>query len=220
MPPAPLNSIIGYFYSSSSSQHTSSQAPLISIDQRIRSISANTLHFIYLKHWKFQPVTARIRMLLLTSLTFISVYIISPTVSYYLQSKEERRRMFTSKRKDKFTTGLINTRNDCFANSSVQAFASLPGLNLYLNDILQRHQDVQRLGLEEIPKLPLHMALAVIVDQLQEQITTTKAMSVWPFLQVIESIFNSKISTNQNDAHELIQLILETLENENIKLRS
>lgn len=127
--------------------------------------------------------------------------------------------MFTSKRKDKFTTGLINTRNDCFANSSVQAFASLPGLNLYLNDILQRHQDVQRLGLEEIPKLPLHMALAVIVDQLQEQITTTKAMSVWPFLQVIESIFNSKISTNQNDAHELIQLILETLENENIKLK-
>ncbi|ODQ62682.1 hypothetical protein WICANDRAFT_25924 [Wickerhamomyces anomalus NRRL Y-366-8] len=128
--------------------------------------------------------------------------------------------MFTSKRQDKFTTGLINTRNDCFANSSIQAFAAMPGLDVYLNDILKQHKLLDKLPTNsEAPKLPLHEALATIVQELQVTITTQHYVSVWPFLQVIEKIFNSKISTNQNDAHELVQLILETLDNENTKLK-
>lgn len=173
-----------------------------------------------LKYWKYQSFDSKIRMLLIASLSIVTVYVISPTITYYFKSKQERQRMFNSKRKDKFTTGFINTRNDCFANSSIQAFASLPQLNSYLNQIMQQHHDLTLMDIKELPSLPLHFALATVLDQLQEQVSTTKNISVWPFLKVIENIFNSKISTSQNDAHELVSLILETLENEVINLRS
>ena len=41
-----------------------------------------------------------------------------------------------SKRPDKYTTGFINLRNDCFANSSLQAYSSLPSLTEYLNKFI------------------------------------------------------------------------------------
>lgn len=131
--------------------------------------------------------------------------------------------MFSSKRVDKYTTGLINTRNDCFANSSLQAFAALPGLATYLNGVHRQHQLVTSLPLpqteDQIPALPLHDALADIVKQLQEPIQAARYLSVWPFLQVIEKIYNSRISANQNDAQELVQLILETLGSERKKFK-
>lgn len=162
-------------------------------------------------------------MLITTSLSILSLYIIYPTITSFFQTQEQRDKMFSSKRQDKYTTGLINTRNDCFANSSIQAFAAMPGLDVYLNDILKQHKLLSKLPIStesgELPKLPLHEALATIVHELQETITTEHYVSVWPFLQVIEKIFNSKISANQNDAHELVQLILETLDNENSKFK-
>lgn len=180
------------------------------------------LDYLYLKHWKLASQEHRIRMLLATTLTFLSVYIAAPSIKYYFLSEEEKQKMFSSKRQDKHTTGLINTRNDCFANSSVQAFAALPGLNTYLNEMIKQHQLMDSLPLpkdDPAPGIPLHLALADIVATLQEPITSSKEVSVWPFLQVIEKIFSSKISTNQNDAHELVQLILETLDNETTKLK-
>ncbi|ODV76269.1 putative ubiquitin-specific protease UBP16 [Cyberlindnera jadinii NRRL Y-1542] len=134
--------------------------------------------------------------------------------------------MFSSKRADKYTTGLINTRNDCFANSSIQAFASLPELTIYLNEIYRDQSLISCLPLphtdddqNEVPRLRLHEALAKIVKQLQEPIKSKKYISVWPLLHVIEAIFNLKISQNQNDAQELVQLIVETLGNEHKKLK-
>ena len=40
------------------------------------------------------------------------------------------------------------------------------------------------------------------------------------FLHELENIFNAKMSRSQHDAHELTQLINETLENENLKFKS
>lgn len=165
-------------------------------------------------------------MLLATSFVFLSVYILAPTLKFQLLSNTEREKMFSSKRKDRLTIGLINTKNDCFANSAIQAFASLPGLKLYLNEVLQEHNTLLSLkdalilkeG-EEIPEVLLHEGLGHILYQLQESITKSKNTSVWPFLRVIEKIYNSKISTSQNDAHELVQLILETLDSEIVKLK-
>ncbi len=192
----------------------------ISKQDYLAAVSSNSIHYLYLKYWKLVPNTQKNRMLITASLTLLSIYILAPTLVTVFQSQEEKDRMFTSKRQDKFTTGLINTRNDCFANSSIQAFAAMPGLDVYLNDILKQHKLLDKLPTNsEAPKLPLHEALATIVQELQVTITTQHYVSVWPFLQVIEKIFNSKISTNQNDAHELVQLILETLDNENTKLK-
>lgn len=262
----------------------------------------------------------------------LSLYVLTPTVTKLIFGSK----MFSSssKRADKYTTGLINNRNDCFANCSVQALASLPGLTSYLNEFLRQvsnavalingnptdkqpprgnsqfldngiltprveiennpidnhqsldsgvltprleikenpidsHQSLDRLvsnavrkskssgsvstlqdeatgdhtpalstaqhslnNAEEsseetddettepkIPRILMHQSLASMLSQLQETITSSRHISVWPLLHVLEIIFNAKISTGQNDAHELTQVILETLQKENSKLR-
>lgn len=155
-----------------------------------------------------------------------------------------------SKRPDKHTTGLINLRNDCFANSSIQAYAALPGLTEYLNSFLNAYyrsiEALQNLNInlddvidlndlaigkhsrlntkksdpvksvEDLFKIPLHIALAKIVKKLQETQLTSRTVSVWTFLHELERIYDAKISRSQHDAHELTQLINETLEAESI----
>lgn len=67
-------------------------------------------------------------------------YILAPTVKEYFNLSPKP--MFT-KRPDKFTTGLINLRNDCFANSSIQAYSSLPGLTEYLNEFITAFKKIE-----------------------------------------------------------------------------
>lgn len=261
----------------------------------------------------------------------LGVYILGPSIGNWIFG-ERFKKMFgsSSKRSDKFTTGLINNRNDCFANSSVQALSSLVFLTKYLNEILRQTQhlttlldsNAQQKSLEEneressdeqddqvvplsrenanalppqkrpalwkahtstntlctlrfqdtatpkgglseqsslngeesdhsehsldiesdnftdkneqeelesqthsdtsskdIPKIPLHESLAQILYQLQQTVNAEHHISIWPFLRVIEGIFKAKISTGQNDAHELTQVILQTLEKENLALK-
>lgn len=141
-------------------------------------------------------------------------------------------------------------RNDCFANSSVQAYASLPGLTEYLNAFIKSYSDfqkvVKKLGTDldkivppdvlvnasrakfnrkkdkdsttvsEIIKINLHIALAQITKKLQHTQLASHTISVWTFLHELERIYDAKISRSQHDAHELTQLINETLENENL----
>lgn len=267
----------------------------------------------------------------------ISVYVLGPTIGGWIFGDK----MFgsSSKRSDKFTTGLINNRNDCFANSSIQALSSLVYLTKYLNEVLKQAQflatlmdingptteeqkqsideesvdpipfgkshldegfsrkrpdlwkahtstntictlrfqdtmtpkaclseesslagdasdqlehtdqtededgdddeslsasknsengendassaaaDCSDSSAEDIPKIPLHESLAQILYQLQQTINAEHHISIWPFLRVIEGIFKAKISTGQNDAHELTQVVLQTLENENLALQ-
>lgn len=70
-----------------------------------------------------------------------------------------------------------------------------------------------------IPEVLMHQGLAKILAQLQETLTSSRDISVWPLLRILEIIFKAKISSGQNDAHELTQIILETLEKENSKLQ-
>lgn len=167
----------------------------------------------------------------------ITYYILSPSLS-------SDPTMFT-KRPDKYTTGLINMRNDCFANSSLQAYLSLVGLTDYLNSFINSYNEIlsylhsnnidlnsildneelQNIANSKFKKtsklkykfeIPLHFALAKIIHKLQETQMTSRTISVWTFLHSLEKIFNAKISKSQHDAQELTQLINETLENENI----
>ncbi|QLL32584.1 hypothetical protein HG536_0D01060 [Torulaspora globosa] len=240
-------------------------------------------------------------------LVTLSLYILTPTIDRLIFGPT----MFSgsSKRSDKYTTGLINNRNDCFANSSVQALASLPRLTSYLNDFLRQvaalvEADHDKLDIQQreklnhildhdvltpkveagnpidaqgsldrvvsseaaisrikssnsistlqdeprpgdhtpalstaqhsladnekendgadsskMPRILMHQGLAKILSQLQETISSSRHISVWPLLHILEIIFNAKISTGQNDAHELTQIILETLQKENLKVR-
>ncbi|KAG7706957.1 hypothetical protein KL930_003254 [Ogataea haglerorum] len=123
-----------------------------------------------------------------------------------------------SKRPDKLTTGLINMTTDCFANVCVQALASLPGLNEYLNAMTEFRNSLIEQN-SKLPSFELHQALIHLLSKLQETVYRPRVLSVWDFLHVIEKIYNSKISVSQHDAHELLQLILETLEKEHVQLR-
>ncbi|ANZ75674.1 BA75_03139T0 [Komagataella pastoris] len=164
------------------------------------------------------------------ALLSLSYYIIAPSIPFL---NREPGRMF-KKRPDKTTTGLINATVDCFANSTVQALASLPALNVYLNEILSTQGSLCKL-LEDrraneelkgrktfgqsLPSTPLHEALSILLSQLQQTIYERRSISVWSFLNVLEKIFNSRISKSQHDAHELLQLILETLEKEYVSVQ-
>lgn len=166
--------------------------------------------------------------------TATAFYILIPSFPYLRSNKK----MFT-KRPDKHTTGLINLRNDCFANSTLQAYLSLPGLTEYLNQFISEFEKLAQLMIkhniaEDLKvdtsegtksrdknskfEIPLHIALAEIVKKLQETQMTTRTISVWTFLHSLEKIFDARISRSQHDAHELTLLINETLENENVKI--
>lgn len=173
----------------------------------------------------------------------LSYYILSPTIN-------PQPKMF-SKRPEKYTTGLVNLHNDCFANSSIQAYSSLPGFTIYLNEFISSFQELEEFlksknidikdvetrrsnHLEKLGKklsirsnlsftsfdISLHIALAEIIKTLQETQLSSRTISAWTFLHKIEQIFNAKISRSQHDAHEFTQLINESLENENLKLKS
>lgn len=181
-------------------------------------------------------------------LALLLTYILYPSLP---SLKDKNHNKMFSKRPDKHTTGLINMRNDCFANSSIQAYSALPGLTEYLNKFLDLYRrsidafqtleiDLNKLvpsetvlagsqsrfiskkssdspkTVEELFQIPLHIALAKIVSKLQETQLTSRTVSVWTFLHELERIYNAKISRSQHDAHELTQLINETLESESI----
>ncbi|VEU22248.1 DEKNAAC103248 [Brettanomyces naardenensis] len=71
----------------------------------------------------------------------------------------------------------------------------------------------------QIPSIPLHEAMIQILGKMQETIYSSRVISVWDFLHVIENIYDARISRSQHDAHELLQLILETLLREYTALR-
>lgn len=195
----------------------------------------------------FQKYSAQIFAALGLSLIY---YILSPSFPFLLQfgrsnSENSNKSMFT-KRPDKYTTGFINLRNDCFANSSIQAYLSLPSLTDYLNSFIlsfnkfdtfisENDVDIKDLNdkmqnsdndlvnpkfrkLESNFNIPLHISLATVVKKLQSTQMTSRTISVWTFLHDLEKIFNAKISRSQHDAQELTQLINETLENENLRV--
>ncbi|KAI5966295.1 uncharacterized protein KGF55_000604 [Candida pseudojiufengensis] len=197
-----------------------------------------------IKFWCNKSSKQKSCLLLQIVLVSVAFYICLPSIPLF---QSNQRKMF-SKRPDKHTTGLINLRNDCFANSSLQAYSSLPSLTDYLNKFIVSYRQLSefinthKLDVDALTKLrmehnkslqnskfkssnakftiPLHIALAQMVKKLQETQMTTKTISVWTFLHELENIFQAKISRSQHDAHELTQLINETLENENLKLKS
>lgn len=218
-------------------------------NQLLNSNYISTERNLFSRLWFDRNHSHRRSLIFLTIFIALACYILVPSLPFL--SKEEKK-MF-SKRPDKHTTGLINMRNDCFANSSIQAYSSLPGLTEYLNKIISAYKrlleimDSHAMQLDSIvsikeisivsqakfkPKpdgeaiskihirdhfsIVLHIALARIVKRLQETQMSSRTISVWSFLHELERIYDAKISKSQHDAHELTQLINETLENENL----
>ncbi|KAL7950672.1 hypothetical protein V8C42DRAFT_340285 [Trichoderma barbatum] len=136
----------------------------------------------------------------------------------------------TSSRK-KTIVGLRNQANDCFINSVLQALAGLPELRVYL--IRETHRRriedpavyanlVQPLDGKQLAQWKLQglqdglvtYGLKEMLDALNERPISKKAISPFPFVKVLEIAFKQRISRQQQDAQEFLQIVAERLKDE------
>jgi ubiquitin carboxyl-terminal hydrolase 16 len=130
--------------------------------------------------------------------------------------------------KKKSVVGLSNTANDCFINSVLQALAGLPDLRIYLIRETHRRKldapevydvDPDRLNtenssikpgkLEGLQKGVLTYGLKDILDSLNERPLYKKTISPQPFIRALERAFGTRISRQQQDAQEFLQIVTE-----------
>lgn len=135
-----------------------------------------------------------------------------------------------SNSKKKSVVGLSNAANDCFINSVLQALAGLPDLRIYLIRETHRRKldgpevydvDPERLNteksavrpgkLEGLQKGVLTYGLKDILDSLNERPIYKKTISPQPFIRALERAFGTRISRQQQDAQEFLQIVTERL---------
>ncbi|ODQ63615.1 cysteine proteinase, partial [Nadsonia fulvescens var. elongata DSM 6958] len=160
---------------------------------------------------------------------FSLIYLIGPMFSSFFFPASLRDVVIgSSKKPGRHTVCLSNHGNDCFANSNLQALASVRSLYTYLEtaitkfettvdnnqEILQEKLKSGQITLTRRTSASEKKTLQAFILELNEPIMNHKIISPWKLLKVLEYIYKSRISRNQHDAHELLHLILETLDNE------
>jgi ubiquitin carboxyl-terminal hydrolase 16 len=159
------------------------------------------------------------------SLCAISLlYVFGPTFALDGDSGSSRRRI----------VGLENPANMCFCNSVLQALANSPELRKYLIRETHRRrldgsevyraqtEDAQGKGrtkanqykLQDLQDGIVTRALKMMLDKLNERPIYRKTISAFEFIVALETAFRTRISRQQQDAQEFLQLVLERLDDE------
>lgn len=128
----------------------------------------------------------------------------------------------------KNVVGLVNPANDCFINSVLQALAGLEDLRKYLIRETHRRKldgsevysqlvvDPARRNMppwkiEGLQAGMVTQGLKEVLDKLNERPIQRKSISAAPFVQVLEAAFKQRISRQQQDAQEFLQVVAERL---------
>jgi ubiquitin carboxyl-terminal hydrolase 16 len=149
------------------------------------------------------------------------VYVFGPT--FFIDDE-------VSSTKKKSVVGLSNAANDCFINSVLQALAGLPDLRIYLIRETHRRKldgpavyevDPERVNTANASARPgklegeqqglLTYGLKDILDALNERPLYKKTISPQPFIRSLERAFGTRISRQQQDAQEFLQIVTERL---------
>jgi len=155
------------------------------------------------------------------------VYVFGPT--FFLDGDSSN--SSTSTRR-KGVVGLSNPANDCFINSVLQALAGLGDLRTYLIRELHRRKldgpdmyvprpEVDGYGrrldqrkLEGLQCGHVTQALKQVLDSLNERPIYKKTISALGFVVALEDAFRTRISRQQQDAQEFLQVVAERLSDE------
>ncbi|EKD15763.1 uncharacterized protein L3040_003121 [Drepanopeziza brunnea f. sp. 'multigermtubi'] len=128
----------------------------------------------------------------------------------------------------KTVVGLSNPANDCFINSVLQALAGLGDLRVYLiRETYRRKLDGAHVyaqfvedparkntaawRVDGLQHGMVTMGLKDILNALNERPIYKKTISANPFIMVLEQAFKQRISRQQQDAQEFLQVVAERL---------